>query len=363
MVRSTLAGLGLLLAGAAHAAEPMLDAEAMQWIAGSLENPSARCDELYRIIATYPGTQVAASAEADLLALVAAHPKACRLVPPNRARPRAGGELELVLTQTVLGVGVAGIVLPTALGVEMATEMPGWLGMAGFAGGATAGLLSAQLRVTPGQAMAVTTGEALGAWNALGLEFITSTNADPEERRTQAYVAATAGTGIGAAAGALTAALFRPSAGDMALLRSGGTWGTLVAHASLEVAPPRLKRTIVPRLVVGTDAGAAAGLLLATQLDWSRERVNLVDVAGYAGLLGGWAASEGIGRAQGLGSPDLDLPLAAGGSVAGLALGALATRGMKGEGAGKLAEAMPKLQAAPQPDGSWTVGLGFSGEL
>lgn len=91
--------------------------------------------------------------------------------------------------------------------------------------------------------------------------------------------------------GAVTAARFDPTAGDVAVVDSAAAWGVTGAGLFLAVFDndPRIRE---PMLFAGLNLGLVAGATLAARSDVSLRRVALVDLGGLAGLVGGFAAGQ-----------------------------------------------------------------------
>jgi len=104
------------------------------------------------------------------------------------------------------------------------------------------------------------------------------------------YGLAIAGSGIGMAAGLLIARKLDISAGDAALVNSGGIWGT---GAGALLAQSIIRNPSWSQfgwfMLGGTAAGVLTGSLLAWKLEVSRGHVGLIDVGGLAGTGLGFA--------------------------------------------------------------------------
>lgn len=131
---------------------------------------------------------------------------------------------------------------------------------------------------------------------------------------------------VGGLAGVATGALLARSQdippGTATMVSFGSLWGTWFAVAAGMLGDLEGDDLLTTALL-GGNAGLVSTAFLAPRWDMSRERARLVNVAGVAGLVGGLGLDLLL-------QPDDDkvqvaIPLAT--SVAGLAAGALLTRG------------------------------------
>jgi len=202
--------------------------------------------------------------------------------------------------------------------------------------------------ITDGQARAITFGGTWGTWQGLGwaiaLDVGTDTErvcpdfqqcydietGDPIEERVTAAV-------IGGLAGIVTGALIsrKPiSAGVASTVNLGALWGTWVGFASglivdIEDGAEDDDQKLIWTLI-GGNAGLLATAILAPRWQLSRNRARLISVAGLIGGLAG-------GGIDLLLQPDdsdvaIAIPLAT--SLAGLVVGAYATRDFDAGGDG-----------------------------
>lgn len=259
------------------------------------------------------------------------------------------GRTELIITQAVAAPLVFGLFLPGAVGGTDAPIIPvslAFVGLGAGIGGTWA--LTQDHPVTEGQAMVISAGELLGALNGGMLAGTLEAN----ERGTFASLAA--GTLLGGGLGLAVSQVTTPSAGEAALVRSGATWGGYFTAISFMIEEGNSRSDFL-RVAGGVDLGTAAGIGLAK---WSsargkaidRRRVNMVNLAGYTGVVvaGGVALvlQDYIWLSQEAGAAML-----AGGALAGLGVGAVLTR----DGAG------PDLGTAQgvllgHDSGGWSIG-------
>ena len=167
------------------------------------------------------------------------------------------------------------------------------------------------------------------------------------------YGLAIAGSGIGMTAGYLIARKTDISAGDAALVNSGGTWGTasgaLLAQAIIRNPSGSQFGWF---MLGGTSAGLVTGSLLAWKLELSRGHVGLIDVGGIAGTGLGFALGYVIGvNSQSEDNLQTGARYALGGMVLGLLAGAVLSRKYKGD--------VPPVEALLRHDsaGRWAIGL------
>lgn len=259
------------------------------------------------------------------------------------------GDVELVVSQaiagTAFGAGLPSLLIPNGMTGELvaASTLVG-LG-SGLAGSM---LVSKKYDVTEGQAMAVFTGEYLGAWNGGALSAILFPFGPPSPAAPLQY--AMTGFLVGGAAGTAAAIYLEPSAADMALVRSGASWGTGMAALSFTIFYGGEMRGDFTRLLVGTDLGLLTGVILADRIDVSRGRMNLINLSGYAG---GVVAFGVLGT---LGLDGVESPVV-GGSIlvlsgVGLGVGAHLTRKMDLTDHGGTAGV-----GAEYRDGRWRFGM------
>jgi hypothetical protein len=185
-----------------------------------------------------------------------------------------------------------------------------------------------------------------------GTSFATSLSLGLDVPARYIYGLAIAGSGVGMTAGFLIARKTDISAGDAALVNSGGTWGTasgaLLAQAIIRNPSGSQFGWF---MLGGTTAGVLTGSLLAWKLELSRGHVGLIDVGGLAGTGLGFALGYVIGvNSQSEDNIQTGARYALGGMVLGLLAGAVFTRKYKGD--------VPPVEALLQHNhGRWAVGL------
>jgi len=165
------------------------------------------------------------------------------------------------------------------------------------------------------------------------------------------YSLAIAGSGIGMSAGFLIARKTDISAGDAALVNSGGIWGTgtgaLLAQAIIRNPSGSQFGWF---MLGGTTVGLFTGSMLAWKLELSRGHVGLIDVGGLAGTGLGFALGYVIGvNSQSEDNIQTGARYALGGMALGLLAGAVLTRKYKGD--------IPPVEALLHLDhGRWAIG-------
>jgi hypothetical protein len=259
------------------------------------------------------------------------------------------GDVELVVSQAVAGTAFGAALPSLYMPNEMRGEMIAASTLLGLGSGIAGSMVaSKRFKVTEGQAMAVFTGEYIGAWNGGALSAILYPFGPPAPATPLQY--AVGGFLVGGAAGTAAAIYLEPTAADMALVRSGASWGTGMAALSFTIVYGGNERSDFARMLVGTDVGLVTGALLASKLDVSRGRMNLINLSGYAG---GVVAFGVLGT---LGLEGLESQVV-GGSVlvmsgVGLGVGAHLTRRMDETDSGGTAGV-----GAEYRDGRWHLGM------
>ncbi len=245
-----------------------------------------------------------------------------------------GGETELKVWATTYGIWL-GVAVPVSLGAED-SEPYG----AGLVTGAPGGFYGARAysRARPlslGQARAITWG---GTWGALqGMALANALNLGAPERygsdvsydddsSTRAIFATMiAGSAVGIGSGMLAARReIRPGTATSATLGSlWGSWFGLAASVLTDLDEEATWTT----MMIGGNAGLVGGALAGSRLPLSRSRARLISVGGLIGGVGGL----GIVLLADLDDEDAVMSVALAGSVAGLALGGILTRGHDAE--------------------------------
>lgn len=164
--------------------------------------------------------------------------------------------------------------------------------------------------LTSGQALTIYTAELLGGWYGLWIEGAAA-------RETFTGKPAHLGVLLGLGAGVGLAAAFPDiAAGDVALVRAGALWGTAYGAVVLALfADDPGPGQAFTTLGMGTTLGVAGTTALTQAVELRRGQVNVINLAGYAGLLASGAvllivqpdnpraaiATLGVGSAVGLG--------------------------------------------------------------
>lgn len=265
------------------------------------------------------------------------------------ARPPSSGKTQLVTAASIAGT----VIGAAAVGGSTDDGLFGTLGgVAGLAiGGAGTYFLYDDIDV--GASSYIITSGLLGAVEGIGIGVLASDDTDA------GWVGGLVGVGVGAGFAALTADRFRFSAGDAALLNSGGSWGvvsglwfTQVFHASDNVS--------AGMVLGGANLGIIGGVLLGRSLDYSRKHVALIDLAGLIGISTGLAVhSAVVGNNEDTmverGEQQAHFALA--GMAIGLGAGAFLTRNLD---APKLPRLQPQLAPAGNGAKGWVISVGGS---
>jgi hypothetical protein len=230
------------------------------------------------------------------------------------ARPR-NGKIELLIASSALGLVEAGLMVSS-----LTEDRPtiGVLSVAGGAAGFFLPLLVLPRQVPTGQTSLMIGGRFWGAMEGLGIASIVAPNLFDEDRVLSSFLVA-GGSIVGGVTAALIAPRFDVSAGEAALINSGGMWGAASAAfliASLDGEDDAVATTA---LLGGVNLGLITGILLATQYEPSRGRVFLIDLSGAAGIISGTALSALLQRTD-----DAE-KFAFGGMAVGLVVGTLVT--------------------------------------
>jgi hypothetical protein len=267
-------------------------------------------------------------------------------------RPIRSGRTELVIASMVFG-GAAGPLLVASILGDSSFGNSG-LGllvyMLSSGAGIGAGFLGSFLSTRDG--IKVGTSSLMIGSAVWGTSLATSLSLGLDVPARYIYGLAIAGSGIGMSAGFLIARKLDISAGDAALVNSGGTWGTatgaLLAQAIIR-SPSGSQFGWF--MLGGTTAGLFTGGMLAWKLELSRGRVGLIDVGGLAGTGLGFALGYVIGvNSQSEDNIQTGARYALGGMALGLLAGAVFTRKYKGD--------VPPVEALIRHDhGRWAVGL------
>ena len=309
-------------------------------------------ETLYRYIADrFNGTPAAETARGWLDAASA-------------AQSLGGGETELKVWSTTYGIWL-GIAVPAALSAD--DPEPYGVGLLlGAPGGFFGGRALAQSRpLSLGQARAITWG---GTWGALqgmalanaadfggGERIIEGDIVIDEEADAEAVLGTMIiGSAVGIGGGMLAARQeIRPGTATSAML--GSLWGSWFGLASSILADLDDDPTWVTTMLTG-NAGLAAGALAGSRLPLSRSRARLISVGGLIGGVGGL----GLVLIADVDDEDTAIGVTLAGSVAGLVLGGVLTRGHDAEedmsGNEQAAVALPAMGALVNwSDGDWSL--------
>jgi len=218
----------------------------------------------------------------------------------------------LVAEEAAVGGTALALSLDVAAGDEAGLALLGLVPL-GAAAGAGVGLGLRRARWDEGQVMLFTTTQLVVTGNAMGLGY--AAGLDEE-----AGLLGLAGLGTGSLLGA-SVSRWAPTGGELAIVRAGMLWGGLAGVGSRFLAQRDDRRGDVGVVVVGTDIGLAAGVLLAAQRGRpERSTVVAVQLAGLGGATAGLAVGLGL-QGSGLGNRRSPIAGAAIGGVAGLGLG------------------------------------------
>jgi hypothetical protein len=311
------------------------------------QNWDQACAVLTRVHQGYPDHKLALKAKDQANLIGAAHPKTnCG----NAGAQVNQGQVELILSQSVIGPTLGTLVPLSFNGVPLNPTVPVIGGLTGLGAG-IAGTWIATNRhpVDSGQAMAVYTGELLGAWNGFALSYASHPRFFPTAQTPYQFL--TGGLLVGAGGGVAAAVFLKPTDGDMSLVRTGAAWGTYLAAASFIYLPGSgAPSAVMMRLLMGTDVGTVVTAVVATQIEVSRLRMNLINLAGYAGaaVAGGGLVIANF-YAGGVSAETTGAVLAIG-AVAGLGTGIHMTRNVA---AGDVAVGA----LLEHNDGRWKLGV------
>ncbi|HEX6838306.1 MAG TPA: PEGA domain-containing protein, partial [Polyangia bacterium] len=267
-------------------------------------------------------------------------------------RPIRSGRTELVIASMVFGGAAGPLLVASALGDS--TFGNSGLGllvyMLASGAGIGAGFLGSFLATRDGVKVGMSSlmiGSAV--W---GTSLATSLSLGLDVPTRYVYSLAIAGSGIGMSAGFLIARKLDISAGDAALVNSGGTWGTATGALLAQAIIRNPSGSQFGWFILGgTTAGVLTGSLLAWKVELSRGHVGLIDVGGLAGTGLGFALGYVIGvNSQSEDNIQTGARYALGGMALGLLAGAVMTRKYKGD--------VPPVEALLRRDhGRWAFGL------
>ncbi len=280
-------------------------------------------EALYRHIrARFPGTPAAESVLA-------------RLEATTTAQSRAGGETELKVWSTLYGIWL-GVAVPAALDAD-GPEAYGVGLLLGGPGGFFGGRALARSRpLSLGQTRAITWGGTWGAWQGMGWahaldlgggERLYDDIVEHEQQSIQAVFASMiAGSAVGILGGTLAARReIMPGTSTSAML--GSMWGAWFGFASSILADLDEDPAWATTMLAG-NAGLVGGAVAGSRWRLSRSRARMISIAGVIGGVGGL----GTVLITQPNDDDLEIGIPLAGSIVGLAIGGVLTRGDTGEG-------------------------------
>lgn len=200
--------------------------------------------------------------------------------------PTQGARAELALFQTISGLysGVLFCILADCGSGDSGVPVV-LLALAGGSAGLGVSLRLTRGGLHAGHATLINSGTIWGIWNSIALLAIMDAD-DPQSIAGGLLLGQLGGTGLGLALWPR----FHPTAGQVALANTVGTWSlALTAFAQgaffdeLDLTADQLFGTM---LVVG-DLGVVAGGVLASKFATSRGRMLLIDAGGILGTLAG----------------------------------------------------------------------------
>ncbi len=215
-------------------------------------------------------------------------------------RPPRSGRTELVLGAMAFG-GVVGPLLVGAIsgstqftqsGQGVATLLLS--SVAGIGAGFAASFLTTRGGVDVGTSSILIGGGAFGSGMGAALALGLRAN----ERAI--YGITLLGGAVGISAATLAAHFGKVSAGDAALVNSGGLWGTGAAALLAQAVLDRPDASASGWFILGgTAVGLGAGILSARFLERSRTEVAIVDLGGLVGTGLGFALGYAVGYNSG----------------------------------------------------------------
>lgn len=198
------------------------------------------------------------------------------------AEVTGSGRGELMVWGTLYGLWL-GAAIPAAAGADD----PEAYGLGLLLGG-PAGFLASRLyagqELTEGQARAITFGGTWGTWQGFGWRQVTDIGKTPEATFGAMVLGGLTGLGIGVA----LARNHPVTAGTATAVNFGALWGTWYGLATAIVADIEDGDRRLTASLVGGNLGLIATALTAPRWNLSRQRVRLINVAGVAGLVGGF---------------------------------------------------------------------------
>jgi MFS family permease len=266
-------------------------------------------------------------------------------------RPPRSGRTELVLGAMTFG-GVVGPLLVGALSgsTQFTQSGTGVLtlilsSVAGIGAGFAGSFLTTRNGISVGTSSILIGGGAFGS--GMGAALALGLNASERS----IYGITLLGGAVGVTTAALVAHFGKISAGDAAMVNSGGLWGTAGAALLAESFSWNGNRPDAGKVgwfvLGGTAIGIAAGALSARFLERTRTEVAIVDLSGLVGTALGFALGYAVGsNAQGSDAIAQGARFGLGGMALGLVSGGFVARSW-----GK------RVRPSARPPGKASLGL------
>ena len=276
---------------------------------------------------------------------------------------RSGGEIEVQVWSALYGIW-QGFSIPRAAGAE--GDDP-YVGVGLLLGGPAGFVIGRQLARagprSPGQARAITWGGTWGMVQGWGWARILDLGSNRPGRRgygddetaEAAFTMMIVGGAAGVASGlALAKREIAPGTATSAML--GSLWGMWIGASTAGLMNVDEGDGITAAAMMGGNAGLVLGAMAGSHAPLSRGRAHTISLGGLVGMFSGLGLSMIMGidpfsvATTGPGESSSPLPLVFAGSLAGLAVGAIMTRGDRGEsdesGEQRAAAALPPTPGA-----------------
>ncbi len=223
----------------------------------------------------YPdGYYARASQDMKKLSELLSNPKTSKAITGSVDR---SGRIELMVFSTLYGIWAGG-------GLGILARLDEVIILTAFLGGGV-GLLASILttstgQITEGQAATISTGGLWGTWNGFTLANAFNIRGDNE------VIGITLGLGTLGLAGGIALAIYVEDLppGDIALINSGGLWGSFFAGMGALAFQTDQEDTFTA-LALGADLGLLGMAILSTKINMSRSRSRLIDLGGLLGIL------------------------------------------------------------------------------
>ncbi len=249
------------------------------------------------------------------------------------------GRVELQVWGTLFGLGL-GVAVPIASKADGVEPFGIGLLTGGPVGFFASRAYARSRSLSEGQARAITLGGTWGAWQGLGWALVADVGhstericPDPQfptdcfdvaigDTEDEVALSVIAGGVAGIAVGTILSR--KPiDRGLATTVNFGALWGTWFGTAAGVLADQDGEDELLRAALIGGDAGLLATAILAPRWHLTRERARLISIAGVLGGLAG----AGIDLLLQPRSEDITIGIPLVTSIAGLALGALTTRG------------------------------------